>query len=235
MPAPYSKHTAMSHATTSAPEDTLDDLALRHALGTLEGAERKEFETCLGCPHSRASALATEYRDLVASVSMAAAAPVAVPPEVKERVFAAIRADGGLAAAMPPQVFQVIAGGDRSWMPTPYRGVRMCELSTASPDFAVLMLECQPGANFAPHHHDGAEDIYILSGKAVFAQRVLHAGDFMHSDAGTDHEAMVTPEGCLALVITSRKNYSPRAARAYGIAHRVVSRIGRALGVAAKS
>lgn len=225
----------MSDDPTTLSADTLDDLALRHALGSLEGPERAQFETCLACPHSQATALVSEHRDLIAAVSLAAQPGITPPPELKERVFAAIRADGGLVATMPPHVFQVIAGAERSWMPTPYRGVRMCELSTASPDFAVLMLECQPGATFAPHHHDGAEDVYILSGKAVFGDLVLHAGDFMHSDAGTQHAAMDAPEGCQALVITSRKNYSPRAARAYGIAHRVVSRVGRALGVTAKS
>lgn len=224
----------MSDDTTTTSTDALDDLALRHALGTLEGSERAQFETCLACPHSRAAELVAEHRDLIAAVSLAAQPGITPPPELKQRVFAAIHADGGPPKGLPPQVFQVIAAAERAWMPTPYRGVRMCELSAAAPDFAVLLLECQPGATFAPHHHDGAEDVYILSGKAVFGELVLQAGDFMHSDAGSDHMAMDTPEGCQALVITSRKNYSPRAARAYGIAHRVVSRIGRALGVAGK-
>ncbi|MFN0076770.1 MAG: cupin domain-containing protein [Prosthecobacter sp.] len=229
----------MSQETTSTSEDILDDLALRHALGTLEGTERAEFETCMNCPHSRAGKLATAYTELVGAVTLAALpAGEPPPPEVKERVVASIRTREAAKAAthaVPPHVTALLmAGDDLPWMSTPYRGVRIRELSTDSPDYSIIMLSCDPGAIFPPHHHAGSEDVYIMSGEAVMDGRVLRAGDFLHANAGSHHpDMMISQSGCQAMIITSSKNYSPRAARAYSVAHRVVSRIGRALGVGA--
>lgn len=225
----------MTDDKPTAHDEALDDLALRHALGELEGTERAQFETCLGCPHSRASALVSEYREVIADVSLAAVSPVAPRAGVKDRVLSEIHArhfTSKHAAAVPAVAAMIRSSGDMPWMPTPYRGVKMRELS-ASADRAILMLDCAPGASFPEHDHAGTEDVYILSGDAKLGDHVLSAGDFLHAEPGTHHEAMITVSGCQALIITSRKNYSPRAARAYGIAHRVVSRIGRALGVVA--
>lgn len=231
----FHTHMIMSDEITSIPEEILDDLALRHALGTLEGAERVQFEACLGCQHSRAAALAAEYREVVAAVTAALLPHQLPPPEVKARVLESIhsRRQQLLAPSVPPlAAAMIVAGGDLPWMATPHRGVRIRELSVAAPDYFILMIACDAGAAFPPHGHDGAEDVYLLSGEACLGEQVLRAGDFMHAEAGSHHHAMISQSGCQALLITSRKNYSPRAARAYDLAHRAVKRVGKALGVA---
>lgn len=232
----------MNDDTTSTPEEALDDLAMRHALGTLDGTERTQFEQCMGCPHSRAGKLVAEYTELVATISVAALpASEPPPPVVKERVMEKVRSRGHAhdhahdhAPSVPPHVAALVLASDSlPWMATPYRGVRLRELSSASPDYSILMMSCDPGSTFPPHDHSGTEDAYILSGEATIDGRLLRAGDFMHAEPGSHHHDMFSESGCQALIITSRKNYSPRAARAYNVAHRVVSRIGRALGVGA--
>jgi len=229
----------MSEESASTPEDILDDLALRHALGTLDADERGPFEASLANSHSQAAALAAEHADLAAAVTRTAFRHEAGPPlELKNRVLAAIRsrqsAPSKTRAALPPHAAALMTTADElPWMATPYRGVRMRELS-ATPDYAILMLACAPGATFPPHHHAGTEDVYILSGAAEVEGRMLREGDYIHAEPGSHHQDMVSESGCRAIIITSRKNYSPRAARAYDIAHRVVSRVGRALGMTAK-
>lgn len=226
----------------ATPEETLDDLALRHALGTLDAAERNEFEACMASAQSRAGMLAAENADLVASVTRAAFHRGEAPPAaVKERVLAAIRRrvpealpSAGKAVIPPHAAALMAACEDLRWMATPYRGVRLRELST-TPDHAILMLACAPGSTFPPHDHAGSEDVYILSGEAMLEGRCLREGDFLHAEPGSHHHDMtVSQSGCRALIITSARNYSPRAARAYDLAHRVVSRVGRALGMVAK-
>jgi quercetin dioxygenase-like cupin family protein len=226
----------MSEELSPTAPDALDDLALRHALGALSEAERAEFERCLGCAHSPASSLAASYAEIVATMT-AATLPACAPPapEVKARLFAAI-AQGDrppLAAAPPPAQpgFTVLPGDDESaWLPTPHRGVRLRELSSASPDFSVVMFALEPGAVFPSHEHAGAEDLYILSGDALMDGRLLHAGDFRHWEAGTSHHEMTSPSGCRALLITSRRNYSPPLMRAYALAHRLVAQVKRTVG-----
>ncbi len=226
----------MNDDTSSAPDDLLDDLAMRHALGTLSDAERVQFETCMCCPVSRAATLAAEYRDVVATMTAATLSSCPPPsPDVKARILDAIHLGDRppvAAAPMMQHVSTFIGSLDLPWMPTPYRGVRIRELSSL-PDYTILMVSVDPGTSFPQHAHAGAEDFYILSGDASVDGRHLRAGDFMHSEPGTHHHEMISQGGCQALLITSRKNYSPPLARAYGMAHRAVVRIGRALGVKA--
>jgi mannose-6-phosphate isomerase-like protein (cupin superfamily) len=227
----------MNEAQSSAAEDPLEDLAMRHALGTLSDAERAEFETCLSAPDGRAAALAAEFRDLVATMTVATLSACPPPPaEVKTRIFDAIHKGDRPPLATPavsttPHFSTVLTAGDMAWTPTPYRGVRIRELSSTSPDYVVVMVSVDPGTSFPPHDHAGAEDFYILTGDASIDGRLLRAGDFMHSEPGTHHHEMISQGGCQAILITSRKNYSPRLARAYGLAHRAVASVGRALGI----
>lgn len=243
MPRPLSVSisTTMNDDPTSTPEDTLDDLALRHVLGTLDEGERAQFQTFLDSPHSRAATLAADYEEVAGAITLAAFGKGEMPRvELKVRVLAAVRARNAgasppktAAATVPPHAAALLKNSEtQRWMATPYRGVRVRELS-ATRDQAILMLACAAGATFPPHDHAGTEDVYILSGDATLDGRTLRAGDFLHAAPGSHHHDMFSPSGCEALIITSRKNYSPLAARSYDVAHRVVSRIGQALGVGA--
>jgi anti-sigma factor ChrR (cupin superfamily) len=225
----------MSDELSPPPPDTLDALALGHALDSLSEAERAEFEHCLGCRHSQAAALAAAYRDVVAEMTAAtlpACAPP--PPDVKARLLDAIAKSDRppLAATAPPAApgFTLLPADAGVWLPTPHRGVRLREMSSASPDFSVVMFSLEPGAIFPSHEHTGAEDLYILSGDAVMDGRSLRAGDFLHWEAGTAHREMRSPSGCRALLITSRRNYSPPLMRAYALAHRLVEKVKHAVG-----
>ena len=128
---------------------------------------------------------------------MTAATLSACPPppaEVKTRIFDAIHkgerpplatpATATPATATTPHVSTVVTTGDMAWTPTPYRGVRIRELSSASrttPSSWFRLIRELP----SPHDHEGAEDFYILTGDASIDGRMLRAGDFMHSEPGT--------------------------------------------------
>ena len=226
----------MSDETSPTPEDDLDDLALRHALGTLSAAERGPFETCLADPRSPAAALAAGYRQAVARLAAATAPPCAPPaPEVKARLFEALQrsarpplaAGAAAPAAARPQV---LGHQEGAWRPTPIRGVRLRELSASSPDYAVVLLSVEPGSVFPAHDHAGAEDFYLLQGEVLMEDRRLQPGDFVHWEAGVRHPEMRSPGGCEAMVITSRKNYSVRLLRAYALAHRLVEKVRQTIG-----
>lgn len=220
------------HPTLSP--DELDDLAMRHALGSLSEAEQAEFERLAGA-QSSAAELAASYRDVVATMTAGTLAACAPPdPAVKARLFATIaKGDRPPLPAAPlagAAGFMLLPADGGGWLPTPYRGVRLRELSSSSPDFSVVMLELDPGAVFPSHEHTGGEDLYLVSGDALMDGRMLRAGDFLHWEPGTPHREMVSPSGCRAMLITSRRNYSPPLMRAYAIAQRFVTKMKRTIG-----
>jgi len=110
-----------------------------------------------------------------------------------------------LAACAPPALpagFRIERGADDTWHPHPMPGIRMKVLSVnEARDYATLLLDVAPGTRFPAHHHDGAEECYVLSGSLQTCGRHLVAGDFVHADAGTDHGELRSDDGCQVLLV----------------------------------
>ena len=213
--------------------DPLDEQAMLFALGALGEDERAQFENCLGCPHSAARARLAEYQHLVGTMTTALVPSSPPRPELKQRIMDAVAAEGKQthsAQQMPPLSVAFLAHGEGKWHNTPYPGVRLRELSNASADTAVFMLDLDAGAGFPDHDHEGAEDMYLLSGDLDINGKLMGAGDFMHSEPGSHHHAMHSPGGCQAIVMTSRRNYSSNLMHAYSAVDRVKTRVRQWLG-----
>lgn len=152
---------------------------------------------------------AVEFDNAVA-LALAEAADVGVEPrpEVKERLMARVAAM--LDSPMIPAGFRVDLESGGTWLPFPVPGIRMRVLSiNRERDYATLLLDVAPGTRFPPHHHDGAEECYIVSGTAYTLGRRLGPGDFVHADAGTDHSELHTDEGCRVILVVRPQDYMP--------------------------
>ena len=51
------------------------------------------------------------------------------------------------------------------------------------------------------HDHSSSEELFILSGHLQTEGRLLGPGDFLHAEPGTHHHELVSPDGCVALII----------------------------------
>jgi len=102
--------------------------------------------------------------------------------------------------------FDLETGG--SWQPHPIAGIKMRVLALdRERDYATLLLDVAPGTSFPPHHHDGPEECYIVSGSAYTYGHRMGPGDFLHADAGTDHSELYTEEGCRVLLVVRPEDY----------------------------
>jgi anti-sigma factor ChrR (cupin superfamily) len=127
-------------------------------------------------------------------------------PEVKIRLMSR------LAETSPPapRGFSFSLASDDTWVPHPVPGIRMKVLAmNRERHRATLLLDVEPGTRFPEHHHDGDEECYVISGSLVACGRRLHAGDFHHADAGSDHGELWTDEGCRVLLVVAPEDYMP--------------------------
>src|SRR5581483_8130152 len=110
---------------------------------------------------------------------------------------------------------------DSEWLPHPVPGIRLKVLAlNRERGYATLLLDVAPGTHFPPHHHDGAEECYVVSGSLFTCGRRFGAGDFVHADAGTDHGELWTEEGCRVILIVPPDDHLPTDAARGGPASR---------------
>ena len=57
-----------------------------------------------------------------------------------------------------------------------------------------------PGSRSLPHHHEGAEEFFVLDGELVdFDGHIYRTGDFVSLGAGSEHSS-TAPSGCKLIV-----------------------------------
>jgi anti-sigma factor ChrR (cupin superfamily) len=179
--------------------DDLEALALADAVGALDADERVTLD-------ERVAQLSPDQRAHVASLYEVALAlgssvdPVEPPPRVRDAVMAATRAPGR---------YSVFAG-DRPWTDTPLPGIQMKVLSVdQARGNATMLIRASAGAVYPSHRHSGPEECYVIRGSVVIDGRVLHAGDFHHADADSDHGEITTTEGAEVLIVGAIDDYLP--------------------------
>ncbi len=115
----------------------------------------------------------------------------------------------GAAEQVPPGFAFRFATDDR-WLPHPVPGIRMKVLAmNRKAGYATLLLDVAPGTRFPAHHHDGAEECYVISGSVHTCGRRMDPGDFLHADANTNHGELWTEEGCQVLLVVLPEDYLP--------------------------
>jgi putative transcriptional regulator len=179
--------------------DDLEALALADAIGALDEDER-------GTLDARMALLTPDERAHVASlydVALALGASVEqIEPPARVR-------DAVIAATRPPARYTVFAG-DRPWTDTPLPGIQSKVLSVDQARGVVTMLiRASAGAVYPSHRHSGPEECYVIRGSVVIDGRVLHAGDFHHADADSDHGEITTTEGAEVLIVGAIDDYLP--------------------------
>ena len=147
-----------------------------------------------------------DFDDLeLALAELASAGAEAPRHEVRDRLMARIRAEEP--AVLRGFRFNMAADVDQ-WVPHPVPGIRMKVLAR-NPErgYATLLLDVAPGTRFPPHHHEGAEECYVISGGLFTCGRRLGPGDFIHADANTDHGELWTDTGCQVLLVVPPEDY----------------------------
>jgi anti-sigma factor ChrR (cupin superfamily) len=170
------------------------DRAPLYVLGQLNKTEHAEFEA-----HMRECPLCDfEVQALTEAASMLAleAPPSAPPSPLRERVLAA-------ATALPPAV-HIVRAGHGEWQDVG-NGVHVKRLFfDPVQNMATMLVRMEPGASYAAHRHAAHEQCLVLEGGIRFGELEFGVGDYQCAFEGSSHEAALSPQGCLLLIVASR-------------------------------
>ena len=114
-----------------------------------------------------------------------------------------------LAAARTPSRYSVTAS-DADWFDTGLPGIRAKVLARdLARDMVTMLIRAEAGAVYPSHTHHAPEECYVVRGSVVIDGRVLHAGDFHHADAHSDHGEITTADGAEVLIVGASEDYLP--------------------------
>lgn len=205
--------------------ERLQELAALRALGALEGTEAQEFDELLADGDAEAQREFAAFTDVMGWLAAAGTAESAPPPRLKEQLLHKVRAKARSAAALrllrqlrlPVEGgFAFVRGTDPGpWLPLPVPGafIRLLHLDETR-GYAVLLGKLEAGSRYPAHVHLGAEQITVLSGDLHIGDKVLHAGDFHHAEAGTAHGVNFSEQGCTILAVVTTESLLQQLGRA---------------------
>lgn len=177
--------------------EDIEALALADAVGALDPEEQQELLRRVNAlpPDSRAQ-IARLYD--VTETLFASTAAVLPAPHVREALMARVTG---------PTNYTLTAN-EGEWIDPGIPGLRVKILALDRPrDLVTLLLVAEPGARYPAHRHSAGEECYVLKGSILCEGRVLHAGDFHHADAGSDHGELSTIDGAEVLLVGSATDY----------------------------
>jgi len=179
--------------------DEVEALVLADSVGALDADERAELA-------ARLAGLSPEEQSQVAQLYDTA---LAVADSVELVAPSARVRDRVLAAARTPGRYTVHAG-EADWFETGLPGIRAKVLAVDRlRALATLLIRAEPGAVYPSHRHHAPEECYVIRGSVVIDGRVLHAGDFHHADADSDHGEITTADGAEVLIVGAIEDYLP--------------------------
>jgi len=191
--------------------ENLEELAALNAVGALDGKDYNDLQGLVPGADPVVASEVARFND-VAALLLASLSDLRPPaPELKERILRQVeqRKTGqipqDLGKLAPAQRFSLIRGEDVSgWrkLSVPGAFVKLLSLDQTR-GYAVVLGKLDAGARYPAHQHSGPEEVYILSGDLNMGGLVLRAGDFHHSDAGTQHGENFSEHGCTILAVIS--------------------------------
>ncbi len=179
----------------------LQDLASAHAVGASTATEAARIEA-LAADDADLRAELASFRDAAAAVAIGQPATSSPSAAVRAAVLAQVACTPQGRPAGTGEGFLFRFRDEGGWQTTPMPGLRIRLLSTSNDlGHRTILVDLAPGASFPAHDHGGSEDLMVLSGDLVTEGRTLRAGDFLHAGPGTHHSALVSPNGCVALIV----------------------------------
>jgi len=186
------------------PEEFLDMAAL-YVLDALAPEEKQAFEDRLA--HDTALRAEVEQLRNVAGLIGFSAEPTAPPPQLRDKVLAAIKPKmPGLLHAAPDLV--ILRSDDVNWQPHPTAAgllVKPLYLDRKR-GYLTTLIKMEAGAVYPAHVHEDVEEIYVIEGEVELQGSAMGPGDYCRAEPGSRHEIGYSKTEAMLLVLSSARD-----------------------------
>lgn len=125
--------------------------------------------------------------------------------KVKEKLFEKIEAVSVSNKSINKE-FEFLHSTDE-WLQHPIEGIKVKQLAVNyEKGYVMLLMKVAAGTEYPAHHHNGAEECYVIDGDLYAQGKILGPGDFHHADGGSDHEPLRTKNGCTVILVVDPRD-----------------------------
>jgi len=131
-----------------------------------------------------------------------------INPKKNSELQKDIDSDNDINFNLQHEKFGYIYADSDDWINLSIEGIKFKELAVnKEKGYIMLLMKIAAGAQYPSHHHNGAEECYILEGDLVAEGKTLGPGDFHHAEADSDHEPLYSNNGCTAILVLDAKDF----------------------------
>ena len=95
----------------------------------------------------------------------------------------------------------------RSWAATDIPGIERSLFRNTEYGGRASFVRLVAGSRFPRHVHHGDEEVVVIAGRVAIGGVELEAGDYLHSDAGEEHDVVALSD---AVIFVSSQKPTPR-------------------------
>lgn len=190
--------------------NNFEEKVILHSLGLLDKNEEDSLNLIIDNSSESERELVKEFNNLSALFSKILPVPeidISNSSKIKEKLFEKINSQNK--PRKNKSGFNFIFEDSSEWIKHPQiNGIEVKTLA-ANDDkgYLMILMKAAPGAEYPSHHHNGAEECYVIEGDLYVEGKYLGPGDFHHAEGGSDHEPLRTKNGCTLLLVVDPKDY----------------------------
>ncbi len=187
--------------TTKKPNEAVQERAAVYALGALPPEEADAVAAELANGAADLGEEVTAFAAVVEALPYAVR-PQAPPPRLRAAVLERI-ADRAT-PVLDVDGLRFVRSASTEWQRTPLPGIEVKRLhEDVESGRQTSLVRIAPGGRVPYHRHAGVEEIYLVDGDLVVAGVAMRSGDYCRAEAGTVHDGIRSPGGCVLLVCAS--------------------------------
>ena len=190
--------------------NNFEEKVILHSLGLLHKSDENSLNLIIDNSSETERELVKEFNNLASLFSKIL--PVkeiddSDSSKIKDKLFEKINSQSK--ALKNKTGFNFIFADSSNWIKHPQiNGIEVKTLA-ANEDkgYLMILMKAAAGAEYPSHHHNGAEECYVIEGDLYVEGKYLGPGDFHHAEGGSDHEPLRTKNGCTLLLVVDPKDY----------------------------
>ncbi len=185
-----------------------EENAILNSLGLLSGEYETAFNKSLKVADSESKKLIKKYNNLtslVAGAFLISGKDTFPSPDIKDKIMEKIYNSD----SKNKNGFEFVLGKTDDWMQHPeIEGIKIKRLAyNEDKGYLMILMKAAAGTEYPAHHHNGAEECYVLEGDLFVEGKYLGPGDFHHAEGDSDHDPLRTRNGCTLLLVVDPKDY----------------------------